>query len=151
MAQAMTHNDRNTAAEHRQRAEEYEAQIDALEDLRHEVMEADSIGDTRLSELFHEARTNRPDVWNSATAFIVVEDGEAVVDHVSKLREGSWSPETRDRFDALISVGVRPFMDTAEFRDWVDYQVQEAIQGASQNAHHARETAEHIERHGMRP
>jgi hypothetical protein len=141
---ARSHEER--AEEQREKAAEYDAVADALEQLRDELLEADSIGETRLSELCHEARTNRPDTWNSATAFVDVDEGEAVVDSVSKLREGSWSPETRDRYDALVSVGVRPFMETSMFRSWAGDDLRQAIQGARQNAQQARRAADDIER-----
>lgn len=133
------------AAEKREKANEYDAVADALEALREEVMEADRIGDTQLSKLFHEARTNRPDAWKSATAFIDIEDGEAVVDSVSKLRDGRWSPETRNRHDALVTVGVRPFMGTSEFKAAVRDDLEQRIRGARANANSAREAANVIE------
>lgn len=135
----------NDPATHREKANDCERQIEALEALRNEVLEADRIGETRLSELFHEARTSRPDVWKSATAFINIVDGEAVVDHVEKLRDGYWSPETRDRFDALISVGVRPFMDSATFRGWAGDEITQKQAALAQNAHAAREHADYLE------
>ena len=132
-------------SELRETADEYDATADALEELREEVMEADQIGDTRLSKLFHEARTNRPDTWKSVTAFIDIEDGEDVVDSVSKLRDGRWAPETRSRHDALVSVGVRPFMEADIFKSLVRDDLEQRIRGARANASEKRDAAKVIE------
>jgi len=134
------------AEEAREQAAEYEAHADALKALRDEVVEGDSIGETRLAELFHEVRTSSPRSWDSATAFIDINDGEAVVDHVSRLREGSWSPETRDRFDALVSISIDPFQSTKEFKQVARFNLNQKIDGAQQNAASARRRAKDAER-----
>lgn len=130
----------------REKADEYEAVAEALEELREEVLEADQIGETRLSKLFHEARTNRKSTWNKATAFVDIEDGEAVVDSVSKLRDGRWSPETTKQHDAVVSVGIRPFMATDVFQSMVRDSLEQAIRGNRQNAGDAEKRAEDLER-----
>jgi hypothetical protein len=135
-------------SEARERAAEYRERSRALAELRDEVLEADSIGETRLSKLFHEARTNRPDNWSAVTAFIDVEDGEAVVSKVSKLREGDWTPETRKRHDALISIGIRPFMDSDMFRTWAQGQIDQVRLGLEDNASHYEERAHMSEHYG---
>ena len=129
------------ATEAREKATELETEIEALEDLRDEVLDADRIGDTRLSKLFHEARTTRKGHWKTVSAFIRIEDGEAVVDHLDKLSDGHWSPETRQRYDAIIGVGVRPFMESAMFKSMVRDAIQHNIDGARQNLQHYREDA----------
>lgn len=133
------------AEEQREKAKQYDVVATALEDLRDEVNNADSIGETRLSELFHEARTNRPDIWKSASAFVDIEDGEAVVKDVSKLRDGRWAPEVRDRHDAVVSVGVRAFMETDIFKSLARDDLHQRIQAAKQNAGTCRMRAEDLE------
>lgn len=130
----------------REDIDEYEARLAAIEDLRDEVLEADSIGETRLSGLFHEARTNRPDDWSTATAFVTVEDGEARVEEVSKLRDGRWTPETRSRYDHTISVGIRPFMESDDFRGRIRGELSQAVQGLTANIEMAREQIQRLER-----
>lgn len=81
-------------------AAEYEALADALEALREEVA-TEELRDSRLEGLFDEATTSNPSIWNTVTAFIDVEDGEAVVTEESKLAQGSWAPEIVDGCDAM--------------------------------------------------
>lgn len=134
------------AEEQREKADEYEAVLEALEELRDEVLEADQIGETRLSKLFHEARTSRKSSWKKATAFVDVEDGEAVVDSVAKIREGRWAPETTKPHDAVVSVGIRPFMETDVFKSMIRDRLERDIRGARTNAADAERSAEMHER-----
>lgn len=140
---ARSHQER--AEEMREKADEYEAEIEALEALKEEVQTAERIGDTKLSSLFHEARTNRAGTWTKASAFVNIEDGEAVVEKVSKLREGRWAPRTRDRYDAVISVGVRPFMETDVFKSLVRDSLSQQIMGARSSYQNAQQRAEDLE------
>ena len=132
------------AAHQREKAAEYEALADALEDLLAEVETADSIGETRLSTLFHEARTNSAEGTAYVTTFIDVEDGVAVVRDV-KLRDGQWSAEMRSQYDALLSVLVEPLMDSSEFTETLRYNVQYLIRGARNNATECRQRADDLE------
>lgn len=134
----------NQVEELREKVTVYEATAQALEDLRDEVREADSIGETRLSKLFHEARTSRKRTWKSATAFIDIEDGEAVVDSVSKIRDGRWTPETLAAHDTTITVPVRPFMDTQMFRRAVADRINQTLQGVQGNQADAERMIEQI-------
>lgn len=136
---ARSHQDR--AAEAEQKANDYQIQKDALTDLKTEVMNADRIGETRLSKLFHEARTTRKGHWKSVHAFITINDGVAEVDHLDKLTDGYWPPETRNRYNAIVSVGVRPFMETDIFKSLVRDDIQRAIDGLKQNEQRYREDA----------
>jgi len=110
------------AASHRS-SDDVEAKIDAtnaeiaaIEALEDEIDNAETIGETRLSGLFHEARTTSKGHWKKVSAFCNIEDGEIVVETLDKLSDGRWSPETRNRYDVVISVGIRPFMESSEFR-----------------------------------
>lgn len=124
------------AASHQTKIEEYKAkieaknaEIEALETLQDEISSADKIAETRLSKLFHEARTTKKGHWKSVTAFCDIEDGEIVVKSLDKISDGRWSPETRQRYDVLISVGVRPFMEARNFKRTVQDDITQAIQG----------------------
>jgi len=128
----------------RENADEYETLADALEELLAEVGAADSIGETRLSTLFYEARTNSAEGTAHVTAFIDVEDGVAVVRDV-KLRDGQWSGETRAKYDALLSVLVEPLMDSSEFKETLRYNIQYLIRGARKNAAECRRRADDLE------
>ena len=133
--------------EAREKAEQYEAEAEALEALRDEVLNADRIADTRLSGLFHEARTTRKGYWKSVHAFVNIgEDGKVVVDSLDKLSDGYWSPETRDRYDAILSVPVRPFMETDMFKSIIRDEISQAVSPRRQNAHRYREDAKTLAR-----
>ena len=140
------------AASHQQRIEEYKAdieakraEVDALESLQTEISSADAIGDTRLSELFHEARTTSKGHWRSVTAFCDIEDGEVVVKSIDKLSEGRWSPGVRKRYDVAIHVGVRPFMGSADFKHTVEDNIQQHIQGRTGTIESLRSSIKNIE------
>ena len=115
--------------EHKAKIEAKNAEIEALETLQDEISSADKIAETRLSKLFHEARTTKKGHWKSVTAFCDIEDGEIVVKSLDKISDGRWSPETRQRYDVLISVGVRPFMEARNFKRTVQDDITQAIQG----------------------
>lgn len=102
------------------------AEIAAIEDLEDEIKNAETIGETRLSGLFHEARTTSKGHWKTVSAFCNIEDGEIVVDHLDKLSAGGWSPETRNRYDVILSVGVRPFMATDDFQNRIENELWNA-------------------------
>jgi len=108
------------------------AEVEALETLQEEIKTCGGIGDTILSGLFHEARTDSGQHWKKVTAFCNIEDGELVVDHTDKLSDGRWAPQTRKAHDVLISVRVQPFMSTEEFKHKVESDLQQAIQGRAQ-------------------
>lgn len=107
---------RDEAEQAREQAAEYREKADAIEDLQDKLRGADSVGETPLSGLFHEARTSSKDNWKAATAFIQVTNTGALVETVEKISEGVWPPETRRRWDVLLSVPIRPFMDAETFR-----------------------------------
>jgi len=132
----MTTND--TTDELREKEAEYQAEYRAYDELKSELEEAERVGETRLSELFHEARTTRSH-WKTVSAFCRVsesdESGEAEVevDHIDKLSDGRWSPETRQRYDLVLSVPVQPFMEADGFRSYVRGDLQRAMHSARQS------------------
>lgn len=141
------------AASHQQRADEnreiadrLEAKADALEALLEEIKTAETIGETRLSKLFHEARTTSKRQWSTVTAFVDIEDGEAEVRSIDKLSAGTWSPETRERYDLVLSVGIRPFMDSEMFVDTISWKLEDISRTARANAAQYRQDADAIER-----
>ena len=119
-------------------AAEYEALADALEDLREEVAN-EQIRDSRLEGLFDEATTSNPDIWNTVTAFIDVEDGEAVVTEESKLARGSWAPEIVDDCDAMLTVDINYGQMPDEFKYTVTKKLDEKIEQARAEAEQARD------------
>lgn len=121
------------ATEYRKKESEAYRVADALDQLRDNLLTADSIGKTKLSGLFHEARTTGDD-RATATAFVDVEDGEAVVDGVSILREGQWTPETRDMHDELLNVPTKPFMTSREFKRIAVGELRRAVSSFKQKA-----------------
>lgn len=113
--------------------EELRNEIEVLEDLDEDVQDADSIAETVLSELFHEARTTSKRHWKSASAFVNIDEDGIDVDHVEKISDGHWSPETRNRYDAIVSVPILPFMVTPEFKQAVRAELRQQIQGRQDN------------------
>ena len=119
-------------------AETYDALADALEGLRDEVAEQ-PIKETRLEGLFDEATTSNPDIWNTVTAFIDIEDGEAVVTEESKLARGKWAPEIVDDTDAMLTVDVQYGQMPDQFKYTVLKKLEEKIETARERAAAARE------------
>ena len=121
-------------------ADEYEALADALEDLREEVA-TEQIRESRLEGLFDEATTSNPNIWNTVTAFIDVEDGEAVVTEESKLAQGSWAPEIVDDCDAMLTVEINYGQMPDDFKYTVTKKLDEKIEAARAEAERARDAA----------
>ena len=119
-------------------AAEYEALADALEDLREEVAD-EPIKESRLEGLFDEATTTNPNIWNTVTAFIDVEDGEAIVTETSKLAQGSWAPEIVDDCDAMLTMDINYGQMPDEFKYTVLKKLEEKIEEARERAAAARD------------
>ncbi|WP_436343150.1 hypothetical protein [Natronorubrum sp. FCH18a] len=119
-------------------AAEYEALADALDDLREEVAD-EPIKESRLEGLFDEATTTNPNIWNTVTAFIDVEDGEAIVTETSKLAQGSWAPEIVDDCDAMLTVDITYGQMPDEFKYTVLKKLEEKVEAARAEAERARE------------
>jgi hypothetical protein len=100
----------------------------ALESLDEAMQNCDSVGDTRLSGLFHEARTTSPGYWKTVTAFCDLDaNGELEVTKVSKLSDGRWAPETRDAHDVVLNMSINPFMRGDYFCDRVRDDISKKI------------------------
>jgi len=82
------------ATYYREQAGEYEEIADALKDLLLEVRD-EQVKGSRLEGLYDEVTTSDPGIWNIVTAFIDVEDGEAIVTEESKLAQGKWARDRR--------------------------------------------------------
>ena len=119
-------------------AAEYEALADALEDLREEVAD-EPIKESRLEGLFDETTTTNPNIWNTVTAFIDVEDGAAIVTETSKLAQGSWAPEIVDDCDAMVTVDINYGQMPDEFKYTVLKKLEEKIEEARERAAAARD------------
>lgn len=136
---------RDDPSELREEADEYDALADALEDLRDEVT-SNPVDRTRLAGLFEEASTSRPDVWNTVTAFVDVEDGDAIVTDESKLAEGKWAPEIVEGCDAMLTVDVRRGWTPDAFTSTVRQKLDGHVEDARRRAETARNEADEVER-----
>jgi hypothetical protein len=105
------------------RAETVEAQIEA-------VKNADSLGETPFSKLFHEARTTGRNRATGVSLQVRVRDGDFEVHNEPvKTRQGEHLRGT-DAWDYIVSIPVKPFMDTRTarqeiVRQLVDYKRNE--------------------------
>jgi hypothetical protein len=100
----------------------------ALESLDETMQNCDSVGETRLSGLFHVARTTSQRHWKTVTAFCDLDDdGELAVTSVCKLSDGRWAPETRDAHDVIINMSINPFMRGDYFCHCVRDDISEKI------------------------
>ncbi|MEY7848809.1 hypothetical protein AB7C87_06345 [Natrarchaeobius sp. A-rgal3] len=109
------------------KAERAEEIADALEDLVIELRD-EPVKESRLEGLFDEATTSNPRIWNTVTAFIDVENGEAIVTDESKLAEGKWAPEIVDDCDAMVTTDVQRGLMPDEFTYAVGKKLQAEIE-----------------------
>ena len=137
-------NDEPTPEELREEAAEYEEIADALEDLVLELRDED-LRDSRLEGLFDEATTSNPNIWNTVTAFIDVEDGEAVVTDESKLAQGKWAPEIVEGCDAMVTIDVQRGLMPDDFKYLVGKKLQDEIQEFREEAAKATQRADEID------
>ncbi|WP_323171954.1 hypothetical protein [Natrialba sp. PRR66] len=129
--------DPNGDDERTERAAEYEAMADALEDLVVELRD-EPIKESRLEGLFDEATTSDPRIWNTVTAFIDVEDGKAVVTDESKLAQGSWAPEIVEGCDTMVTIDVQRGLMPDDFTYAVGKKLSEQIEEFRAKAAEAR-------------
>ena len=108
-----------------------------IEDTCDDVVNADTLGDTPFSEVFHVARTSKT-YWNKATAFCDCGGEEVTVEAVKRLRKGERSPELREKYDFTVSIPVRAFMDTETARRRIADQLMQALRGKIQSIEHAK-------------
>ncbi|NKE37571.1 hypothetical protein GWG54_17525 [Natronococcus sp. JC468] len=128
----------------RERAAEDEAIADALEDLVVELRD-EPIKESRLEGLFDEATTSDPGIWNTVTAFIDVEDREAVVTDESKLARGKWAPEIVEGCDAMVTIDVQRGLMPDDFAYLVGSELQDRITEFREEAAKKRQAAADLE------
>ncbi|WP_049922001.1 hypothetical protein [Halopiger djelfimassiliensis] len=131
-------------AELREEAAEYEEIADALEDLVTELRD-EPVKESRLEGLFDEATTSDPRIWNIVTAFIDVEDGEAIVTDESKLAQGKWAPEIVEGCDAMVTIDVQRGLMPDDFKYLVGKKLQEELEAFRERAATARQRADELE------
>ncbi|WP_226039445.1 hypothetical protein [Natrinema sp. DC36] len=131
-------------AELREEAAECDEIADALEDLLAELRD-EEIKDSRLEGLFDEVSSSDPNIWNIVSAFIDVEDGEAVVADESKLAQGSWAPEIVEGCDTMITLDIEYGMMPEEFKYAAGKKLSRRIEEFRERAAEARERADDLE------
>lgn len=89
-----------------------------LHRLNDELQNTDKIGNTKLSELFHVARTSSPRNRHSRVdAGIDYADGELNIKILGQLEGGHYRPpDVVNSYDAMLSCAVKPFMTADEFK-----------------------------------
>lgn len=98
-----------------------EAQIEA-------VKNADTLGETAFSRLFHEARTTGRNRATGVTVQVRVRDGEFEVHETPiKTRRGEHLCGT-DAWDGKVSLPVKPFMGTQTARQEIARQLHDLLQ-----------------------
>ncbi|MFU8868470.1 hypothetical protein [Natronococcus sp.] len=128
----------------RERAAENEAIADALEELVIELRD-EPVRESRLEGLFDEATTSDPGIWNTVTAFIDVEDGEAVVTDESKLAAGKWAPEIVEGCDTMVTIDIQRGLMPDDFKYLVGSELQDRITEFREEAAKKRQEADEIE------
>ena len=115
-----------------------ETNSDVVEAQIETVRNADSLGDTKFSKLFHEARTTTPDNirtngYSGVSLQVRVRDGEFEV-HESpvKTRQGEHLRGT-DAWDYIVSIPVKPFMDTRTARQEIVRQLKDYQRRTARN------------------
>ncbi len=94
------------------------------------IRNADTIGETKFSKLFHEARTTTPsgvrtNGYSGVSVQIRVKDGELQVHNDPvKTRQGEHLRGT-DKWDSIISIPVKPFMETRTAKNEITRQLKE--------------------------
>ncbi|ELZ18610.1 hypothetical protein C478_00960 [Natrinema thermotolerans DSM 11552] len=105
----------------------------------------DSIKGSRLEGLFDEVSSSNPNIWNIVSAFIDVEDGEAIVTDESKLAQGSWAPEIVEGCDTMITLEIDYGMMPDEFAYTAGKKLTQRIEEFRERAAEARERADELE------
>ena len=105
------------------------------------VKEADSLADTKFSKLFHEARTTGRDRASGVSLQVRVSDGEFEVHSKPvKTRQGEHLRGT-DAWDSIISIPVKPFMDTRTARNEIVRQLKDYQRNEAAKEQRQKETA----------
>lgn len=108
-----------------------------IEEIRDDVLEADALGETPFSEVYHVARTSKEN-WSKATAFCDCGGDAVTVEAVDRLLDGEWSPETRRKYDFTVSLPVVAFMSTEAARRRIVDELMQALRGKIQSIEHAK-------------
>ncbi|AXR76735.1 hypothetical protein [Natrarchaeobaculum sulfurireducens] len=135
---------RDTPETLREEAAEYDEIVAALEDLIAEVRD-EPVKGSRLEGLYDEVTTSDPGIWNTATAFIDVEDGEAVVTEESKLAQGKWAPEIVEGCDAMVTLEIQTGLMPDDFKYLVSKEADDRIDEFREAAAKARQRAAELE------
>jgi len=99
--------------------------VEVVENTIEAVNNADSLAPTPFSKLFHEARTTGRNRATGVTLQVRVRDGEFQVhDEPVKTRQGQHLRGT-DAWDGMISIPVKPFMDTQTARQEIVRQLRD--------------------------
>jgi len=99
--------------------------VEVVEDTIDAVKNADSLGETQFSTLFHEARTTGRNRATGVTLQVRVRGGEFEVhDDPVKTRQGEHLRGT-DAWDGMVSIPVKPFMDTQTARQEIVRQLRD--------------------------
>jgi hypothetical protein len=76
--------------------------------------------------LFHEARTTNPNAFNGVAVPVKVKDGKIVtVGNVVKTRRGEHFHVRNSSWDHVVSLPVRPFMETDVAKPEINRQIKE--------------------------
>jgi len=135
------------ATYYREQAGEYEEIADALKDLLLEVRD-EQVKGSRLEGLYDEVTTSDPGIWNIVTAFIDVEDGEAIVTEESKLAQGKWAPEIVEGCDAMVTLEIQRGLMPDDFSYQVGRELTDEIDSLRKKAANARQQAAELEDEG---
>ena len=99
--------------------------VEVVENTIEAVKNADSLGETVFSKLFHEARTTGRNRATGVTLQVRVRDGEFEVhSNPVKTRQGEHLRGT-DAWDGKVSMPVKPFMDTRTARQEIVRQLRD--------------------------
>ncbi|APW97581.1 hypothetical protein CHINAEXTREME_07240 [Halobiforma lacisalsi AJ5] len=129
----------------REEADDLERIASGLEDLIVELRD-NPVRDTRLEGLYDEATTSDPGIWNTVTAFIDVEDGEAAVSDESKLAQGSWAPEIVEDCDAMVTIDIQRGLMPDDFEYLVGKKLEDETTELREEAAKLRQQAHELER-----
>jgi hypothetical protein len=92
------------------------------------VKEAETLGETEFSKLFHEARTSSSQTFNGVSVPVKVNEGEIVdIGNVVKTRKGEHFHVRDSCWDNVISLPVRPFMETKVAKPHINRQIKEIL------------------------
>jgi len=117
--------------------QETKSKADVVAEQIETIKNADSLGETKFSKLFHEARTSTPDSgmsngYSGVTLQVRVRDGEFEVhDTPVKTRQGEHLRGT-DAWDGKVSLVAKPFMDTRTARQEIVRQLRDVQRTVAQ-------------------